>query len=88
MRRIATGQPTIWARATLAASVLLRNVYGWFERTEHDVYRLNNLGQAALLRWPTIRSVISQLMDPNLLFLGMRRATGLGGKGIAFRWKL
>ena len=35
-----------------AGRILLRNVYGWFERTERGVYRLNSLGQAALQRWP------------------------------------
>ena len=70
VRRIATGRPRLSPRsarvvALAAGRILLRNVYGWFERTERGVYRLNNL-----LRWPTIRSVRSQLMDPNLPFLG------------------
>jgi len=29
-------------------------VYGWFERTERGVYRLTDLGEAALLRWSSI----------------------------------
>jgi DNA-binding PadR family transcriptional regulator len=33
---------------------LLRNVYGWFERTQRGVYRLTSLGEAALQRWPEI----------------------------------
>jgi hypothetical protein len=37
-----------------AGRILLRNVYGWFERRERGVYRLSSLGQAALLRWPRI----------------------------------
>jgi hypothetical protein len=32
--------------------ILLRNVYGWFERMERGVYRLSSLGEAALQRWP------------------------------------
>jgi hypothetical protein len=35
-----------------AAKILLRNVYGWFERTGRGVYRLTADGEAALLRWP------------------------------------
>lgn len=34
-----------------AGRILLRNVYGWFERTEHGVYRLTPLGEAAVCRW-------------------------------------
>jgi hypothetical protein len=35
-----------------AGGILLRNVYGWFERTGRGVYRLTDLGEAALRRWP------------------------------------
>ena len=35
-----------------AGRILLRNVYGWFERTERGVYQLTSLGEAALQRWP------------------------------------
>jgi hypothetical protein len=35
-----------------AGTILLDNVYGWFERTERGVYRLTQLGEAALQRWP------------------------------------
>jgi hypothetical protein len=35
-----------------AGRILLRNVYGWFERTRRGVYRLTGLGEAALQRWP------------------------------------
>jgi hypothetical protein len=35
-----------------AGRILLRNVYGWFERIERGVYRLTNLGELALQRWP------------------------------------
>ena len=34
-----------------AATILLRNVYGWFEREGRGVYRLAPAGAAALLRW-------------------------------------
>lgn len=36
----------------LAASILRRNVYGWFCRTGHGVYELTETGRAALVRWP------------------------------------
>jgi hypothetical protein len=35
-----------------AGRILLRNVYGWFERAERGRYRLSARGQAALARWP------------------------------------
>ena len=35
-----------------AASILLRNVYGWFTRIERGVYELTPEGGAALARWP------------------------------------
>ena len=35
-----------------SGAILLRNVYGWFERAERGVYRLTSLGAAALQRWP------------------------------------
>ncbi len=34
-----------------AASILRRNVYGWFERPQPGQYRLSPAGQAALQRW-------------------------------------
>jgi hypothetical protein len=34
-----------------AANILLRNVYGWFTRTERGVYKLTSEGDAALARW-------------------------------------
>ena len=34
-----------------AASILQRNVYGWFERVERGVYRLTEPGEMALQRW-------------------------------------
>jgi hypothetical protein len=40
-----------------AGTILLRNVYGWFERTQRGVYQLTAIGEAALLRWPTEASV-------------------------------
>jgi hypothetical protein len=35
-----------------APKILLRNVYGWFDRVERGVYALTADGQAALMRWP------------------------------------
>ena len=35
-----------------AGKILLRNVYGWFDRTERGVYGLTEAGRAALKRWP------------------------------------
>lgn len=35
-----------------APKILLRNVYGWFERTDRGVYALTAAGHAALQRWP------------------------------------
>jgi hypothetical protein len=37
-----------------AGRILLRNVYGWFERTQPGMYRLTKLGEAALHRWAGI----------------------------------
>ena len=39
-----------------AGRILLRNVYGWFQRTERGMYRLSTLGEVALQRWPTALS--------------------------------
>jgi hypothetical protein len=50
------------AAAPQAGRILLRNVYGWFERAERGVYRLNCLGEAALERWPqTIRAAVVEV---------------------------
>jgi hypothetical protein len=35
-----------------AAKILIRNVYGWFARTERGVYALTAAGRDALARWP------------------------------------
>jgi hypothetical protein len=35
-----------------AGPILLRNVYGWFERCQRGVYQLTAAGEAALQRWP------------------------------------
>jgi len=37
------------ALAPDAGGILLRNVYGWFERVKPGVYRLGPAGEAALL---------------------------------------
>jgi hypothetical protein len=43
-RDLKTGMPD-------AAKILLRNVYGWFVRTERGIYALSDGGRAALDRW-------------------------------------
>jgi hypothetical protein len=51
--RAAPGRPRqLRAVAPDAGQILLRNVYGWFERVQRGVYRLTALGEAALQRWP------------------------------------
>ncbi len=45
-----------------AGPILLRNVYGWFERAERGVYRLTASGLAALHRWPPAQP--SQAFEP------------------------
>lgn len=35
-----------------APKILIRNVYGWFDRAERGVYRLTDAGRDALVRWP------------------------------------
>ena len=41
------------AAAPDAGSILLRNVYGWFERIGRGAYRLSADGETALQRWPS-----------------------------------
>ncbi len=51
--RAGAGRPRdLRAVAPDAGRILLRNVYGWFERTEPGQYRLTTLGEAALQHWP------------------------------------
>jgi hypothetical protein len=53
MLRAGSSRPRdLRAVAPDAGQILLRNVYGWFERAERGVYRLTELGEAALRRWP------------------------------------
>jgi hypothetical protein len=40
-----------------AGRILLRNVYGWFERIEPGHYRLAEAGAAALRRWTVIGDI-------------------------------
>ncbi len=47
------------AEAPDAGSILRRNVYGWFERTGHGVYRLAAAGEAALRRWPDMVPLVA-----------------------------
>ncbi|MES2711249.1 MAG: DUF2161 family putative PD-(D/E)XK-type phosphodiesterase [Pseudomonadota bacterium] len=48
-----------------ASAILLRNVYGWFERERRGVYRLTAAGQAALARWtPSVAMAVSPAIAP------------------------
>jgi hypothetical protein len=40
------------AEAPDAGKILLRNVYGWFDRADRGIYQLTDAGRAALKRWP------------------------------------
>ena len=44
------------AAAPDAPQILLRNVYGWFERADRGIYGLTESGRAALARWPQTAS--------------------------------
>jgi hypothetical protein len=58
--KVGPGRPKeLRAVAPDAGSILLRNVYGWFERTGRGVYQLTSAGEAALERWPPIDEVAS-----------------------------
>ena len=37
-----------------AAAILLRNVYGWFERESRGIYRLSPAGEAGILHWVAV----------------------------------
>jgi hypothetical protein len=45
-----------------AGQILLRAAYGWFERAERGMYRLTELGEAALRRWPVTTTAAT--VDP------------------------
>jgi hypothetical protein len=52
MLRAGPGRPRdLRAVAPDAGRILLRNVYGWFERTQPGRYRLTEVGEAALQCW-------------------------------------
>jgi hypothetical protein len=44
-----------------APAILLRNVYGWFERERRGVYRLTPAGAAALSRWTPPTALADEL---------------------------
>ncbi|MCW3474057.1 DUF2161 domain-containing phosphodiesterase [Limobrevibacterium gyesilva] len=49
-----------------APKILLRNVYGWFERVQYGVYSLGPLGQDALKTWAAhIRGDADELPGPD-----------------------
>jgi hypothetical protein len=41
-----------------ASKILLRNVYGWFDRAERGVYGLTEAGRVALQRWPQDTDIV------------------------------
>jgi hypothetical protein len=45
---------TLRAQVPQAGTIVQRNFYGWFEREARGIYRLNQAGEAALARWPTL----------------------------------
>ncbi len=51
-----------------AAKILLRNVYGWFVRTNRGVYGLTDAGREALARWPQHSVSIIDAGASNLCF--------------------
>jgi hypothetical protein len=62
--RAGAGRPRdLRAVAPDAGQILLRNVYGWFERTEPGHYRLTSLGEAAVDRWPVPAPEIASSPD-------------------------
>lgn len=47
-----------------AGQILLRNVYGWFERCQRGVYQLSAAGEAALQRWPQVEGSLDKGTGP------------------------
>ena len=45
-----------------AAAILLRNVYGWFDRERRGIYKLTPTGSAALSRWMPARAIAGELI--------------------------
>ena len=52
-----------------AGRILLRNVYGWFERVERGIYRLTADGEVALRRWPD--ESVALVADAELVTAGL-----------------
>jgi hypothetical protein len=70
MLRAGPGRPRdLRSVASDAGQILLRNVYGWFERAERGVYRLTELGEAALQRWPVMTTAAAADPRPAALAL-------------------
>ena len=62
-----------------AASILLRNFYGWFIRIERGVYKLTSEGSMALARWePALRIPDSA---SGVIRVKSVRGFGQGGSG-------
>ena len=49
--------------ASDAGAIMLRYVYGWFERESWGVYRLTKTGKAALQQWPPRPDMYQLLTD-------------------------
>jgi hypothetical protein len=73
--RAGPGRPLdLRAVAPEAGRILLDNVYGWFERTQRGVYRLTDVGEAALQRWP---GAVTTLASEELVLRGDHVAVGV-----------
>jgi hypothetical protein len=66
--RVGPGRPKdLRAVAPDAGAILLRNVYGWFERSGRGVYRLTEPGEAALQRWVAALPSTGAITDGSVL---------------------
>jgi hypothetical protein len=61
--------------ASDAGRILLRNVYGWFERPAPGLYRLTGLGEAALRRWASTTAEPETIPVSQKAVSGRRSAT-------------
>jgi len=67
MLRVGPGRPRdLRVAASDAGQILLRNVYGWFERPAPGMYRLTRLGEAALQSWAGMTVDAEQHTKPSV----------------------
>jgi hypothetical protein len=59
-----------------AGRILLRNVYGWFERIQPGRYRLTGLGEAALQRWAGLPGEAGPESAPRVVSTALRPDRG------------